>query len=277
LCVAGWRAWRQWVAVGVAVGLASGWAGAQDAGTTDTGDTAGNTTPALHTFTNSAGKSIKAEVVNVADDTVFLKRADGQSFKVDISALSKKDQGYVRLWAVQQAMTDGTPVFNISATSTKTQPQPGPNGTFVWTQGFKVKLSNQIGLHLVNPSVRYIIIMAPQMNRPTHQSGVGDVSDIPANGEVTFDTDKVSQVQHGTGSAPIDRKVEAVWVRVYDSTGKLMIQDWSSASDWTQGETWDFKGSGRPRHAAAPPPTDDSNSGGGAGDGGGGSSSSDGN
>ena len=49
-------------------------------------------------FTNTAGKSIEAELVGVDDKTAMLKLSNGKKAKVPLSSLSADDQSYVTSW-----------------------------------------------------------------------------------------------------------------------------------------------------------------------------------
>jgi len=52
----------------------------------------------MRTFTNSQGREIEAEVTGVSGTKVTLKLANGKSYTIPITSLSKPDQLYVKVW-----------------------------------------------------------------------------------------------------------------------------------------------------------------------------------
>jgi hypothetical protein len=52
----------------------------------------------VRTFTNSAGKEIKAELIGMENGTAILKLANGRKAKVPLKSLSDGDQTYVKSW-----------------------------------------------------------------------------------------------------------------------------------------------------------------------------------
>jgi hypothetical protein len=250
----GGAGWLAGAGLGVAAGLAGGWV-------TAVGQT-GNATD-FYTFTNNEGKTVVAQIVNVVDDTVYLKRQDGQSFQVPISEFIGSDQASIRWWAVQEATQDGAEVFKIVATPSKGKETFNPtNNQLTWDEGFTVKLTNETPLHLVNPVIHYILLTAPQFGTVAHVFGNATLAELPANGEATFETSKSAVVQYGEGPGhhDINNQVLAVWVRIYDSNNQL-VQEWCSSLDLMKSETWDYPTRTGRRQRPAPPPTEDAGGG----------------
>jgi hypothetical protein len=52
----------------------------------------------IRTFTNAAGKKIKAELIGMEEGAAVLKLANGRTAKVPLKSLSEGDQSYVRSW-----------------------------------------------------------------------------------------------------------------------------------------------------------------------------------
>jgi len=65
----------------------------------------------VRNWTNSAGKTITAEIVETEGDKVILKMK-GQNFPVPIASLSKPDQDYIAEWK-KQAPTDTAPASQV--------------------------------------------------------------------------------------------------------------------------------------------------------------------
>jgi len=229
--------WRRWLGgsfgVAVAAILLAGSVRAADAPES-----------AVYTFTNTSGKTVQAQVVNVDNDTVYFKRADGKTFEVAISTLVDENQSYIRSWAVLQALAAGAPIFEISTTPSK-GPETTANQQVHWGEGFKVKLANQTTLHLLNATVDYIVFSLNLDASTMKTNGSATLPDIPANEATTFTTQPVNVTQYGTGPGQhqVANKPTGIWVRIYDSHRQL-VQEWSQPADLMKNETWTNTGRG---------------------------------
>jgi hypothetical protein len=204
--------------------------------------------PETHTFTNSTGKTIQAQIVNVDNDTVYLKRTDSKSFQVTIDTLGQDDQAYIRNWAIKEALQDGSPIFDISAELTKGSMNT-VNGWVHWNSGYKVKLVNKTTLHLLNPTVQYILFNLKSNGADLKTSGSKSLTEVPADDAVTFDTVTVGVQQWANTLTDnyIVNKPIGIWVRVYDDNQQL-LQEWAAPLDLVKNETWDTsppRGSGK--------------------------------
>jgi len=213
-----------------------------------------------HTFTNQDGRTIKANILSVAQDDVNLKRDDGQSFKVPIATLSKADQAFIRLWVIQQAQAHHDDVLTISAASIRTDAKPvsataKASITSQWSESYKVKVTNQTPVHWTNLHVRYVIFRlagvpgsAPPANyTPTHATGTVTLSDLPGQQDATVATDKIDLQEvslapgytYGAGvPSKVADQIQGIWVRVYDDDNNL-LQEWASTKEITKDNTWD--------------------------------------
>jgi hypothetical protein len=212
--------------------------------------------PEIHTFTNAAGKTIQAQVINVDNDTAYLKRADGKSFQVPIDTLGQDDQSYVRDWAIKEALQDGSPIFDISAELNKGT-MSSANGWVRWPSGYKVKLVNKTTLHLLNPTVQYILFNLRANASTLKTAGSKTLTEIPANDAVSLDTKTVGVEQWAntiTNNYIVNKPI-GIWVRVYDDNQQL-LQEWSAPIDLGKTESWDTsppppRGSGKKKTAPA--------------------------
>lgn len=85
------------------------------------------------TFTNSEGRQIRAELIEVSDDKATLKM-DGRNFEVPVSSLSDEDQKYIDVWKKEhsdKAASSGNP--NIK-----------PNWTGEWPKIISADISQDI-------------------------------------------------------------------------------------------------------------------------------------
>ncbi|MCP5537613.1 MAG: hypothetical protein H7A51_15445 [Akkermansiaceae bacterium] len=55
----------------------------------------------MHTFTNTEGKSIEAEIVGVSSGKVSLKMKGGKIYTLPFTSLSESDQAYIKDWHAQ--------------------------------------------------------------------------------------------------------------------------------------------------------------------------------
>jgi hypothetical protein len=218
------------------------------------------TTPDLHTFTNGQGKSFQGTIISVTDDTVNLKRDDGQSFKSKISIFNNADQSYIADWVVKQAATQGTPVFQIFATPSRTNPvptKPAPEHSTAsdWTEGYTLQLKNESVMHWTDLTVRYVILkleevpgqLPPDDIVKQHLSGSLTVDDFPCGEEKDLSTEKIALHQQAfeannfwaNGASPKSTdQIQGIWVRVYDHDNHL-LQEWVTPVDLTKTYSWD--------------------------------------
>jgi hypothetical protein len=256
-------------------------------------DTIPATSPDLHTFTNQDGRTIKAEISSVAEDYVFLKRDDGQSFKVPLSTLSKDDQNFIRLWFIKQEQADHDDILTLSESSVRSE-TPSAQGdpakpkendathtmqTGQWSESYKVKVANDTPVHWANLRVRYIIFsfvgvpgaLSPNDFTLAHAAGTVALDDLPGEQDKTVETNTINlrEVTLAPGyyykngaPAKIADKLDGIWVRVYDENNNL-LQEWSNPSDLMKDNNWDSLAgaAGRTRRGgganrgAAPTPT----------------------
>lgn len=62
------------------------------------GSFSGTSTAEARTFTNTAGKTVDAELIGLNDKTAVLKLDNGSKAKVPLSSLCKEDQAYINAW-----------------------------------------------------------------------------------------------------------------------------------------------------------------------------------
>jgi hypothetical protein len=177
-----------------------------------------------YTFTDQEGRALVGKIVSVVQPDVYLQSGAGRPYPVKIGAFSAKDQAYIKQWALDNQKS-ALP-FNIFAlkSAVDTSPDELPQ------QSFQVTLKNISGKSVVNLRVDYVVLRQPSPNftAPLPRiTGSAKITSIVKNEEVGFETDPIT----AKGSRL------AVWVRVYNSQGKL-LQEWSSAPALTEAEEW---------------------------------------
>ncbi|MCC5789185.1 MAG: hypothetical protein JJT75_06095 [Opitutales bacterium] len=61
---------------------------------------------AFYTFTNQEGQQIRAEIMQVNNDQVTIRREDGARFQVPVSLFVEKDQTHIQNWQFRNTMGD---------------------------------------------------------------------------------------------------------------------------------------------------------------------------
>jgi hypothetical protein len=193
--------------------------------------------PEMHVFTDQAGYSLTAQIVEVAEPDVYLSRADGIPFRVKISVFSNADQQYIRQWA-QTHPTRAA--FGISIAPDQISPAnpdgtPAPSGM---SYGYKLILNNQAGADLTDLNIRYIIFKrlpgaSKDFGLLPRQNGIIKVDTIAADANLTLETDRLA-------AAPL-----GLWLRIYDHNGRL-LQELASPPEIINQVTWDPSDSSAP-------------------------------
>jgi hypothetical protein len=189
-------------------------------------------TPPLHTFTDSLGRTIQADILRVADPDVYLTRANGDSFMVKISVFTAADQTFIRQWAkVQEQANDlAKSALELSAAPNRIVGEVRIGGP----QSFNVSLKNTSNQPLSGLTVSYILFRLPGgggriTSYPLPRlTGDSAIKTIAANDTFTFNSTSLTN-----GNAPL-----AIWLRVYSSDGSI-VQEWCSQPEITQFEKWD--------------------------------------
>lgn len=70
------------------------------------------------TFTDNAGRKVEAELVAVENDTIRIRRADGQVFTLPLATLSAADQTFVQQWKAKAPMAAPAPAASAKPAAT---------------------------------------------------------------------------------------------------------------------------------------------------------------
>jgi len=215
--------------------------------------------PDLHTFTDTQGRTLKAQVLSLLGTTVRLKRDDGNTFEAPLATLSKADQTYIVETVLKQYAAHGDVIFKFSAQSqtTATASAKIAGGTQLnWRESYKVTLKNQTMLALTDLRVRVIVfkvLLLPDAPRAGESSillfgQTHNLDQAPVGTDTTFLTDPLDMQQllaNAGGYFPAapsahaeTDKLLALWVRVYDSNN-YVVQEWCSEPTLTKQQRWD--------------------------------------
>ena len=103
----------------------------------------------VRTFTNTSGKQIKAEVVDLTEDNVTL-RMNGQDYPVPIASLSAADQAYLRQWS-KPTPAANPPAANPPAAKDDPVKEVTPDADESIQLGKKIKRSDKEALKHLDP------------------------------------------------------------------------------------------------------------------------------
>ncbi len=112
------------------------------------------------TFTNLEGKTIRAAIESVGDDTVGIRREDGRSFSIPLESLSQSDREFIQSWVVGERLADENQLrIETRRSSGETVKDDSIEGLLVEkTDGFyTLVLENRSGIDLRDFEIRYAI------------------------------------------------------------------------------------------------------------------------
>jgi hypothetical protein len=189
----------------------------------------------IRTFTNSAGKSIKAELVAMEGEAAVLKLGNGRTAKVPLKSLSAEDQTFIKAWWEKNKnnLNEGDVRLEFDKNTERIDRQVSkPKATGKGKQG------NQPSSKMTKDSVSYACVLKNYSKKTvsditvdytiykrvsTRGAGGSDTSTkeidgstkialLEANGSATFETDDVTCVDSSKkgGNGPTESNRETV-------------------------------------------------------------------
>jgi len=221
----------------------------------------GLTSSGLHaetrTLTDKQGRSLRAEVISVADDTVTIKREDGQTFTLSLATLSDDDQQSLKEWAKKQAALIPAGGVELQVSRGKFETKKKDDGGIILSEeqwGYTVTLLNHTRKALTGTRVEYILFVKPDSEPGKDATAVplkqkaGDkkIDALGAQDSVNFRTDSITiykqQLKPGwvwgkTGNnAAIRDTLYGVWLRAY--VGDQLVGEFCSPEGLSKTEKW---------------------------------------
>ena len=214
----------------------------------------------MHTFTDTQGRSLKAELISVDDDKVTIKREDGQTFALSLATLSDDDRQFVKDWAKQQAALIPAGSFEIQISRGKFDTKKKDEGGVIVSEeqwGYTVTLVNHTAKSFPGARVDYVLFVKPD-NEPGKDSSVAPLKQKPGSKKidvigvrdsVNFRTDAITIYKQqlkagfiwaktGTNSA-IKDTLYGVWLRAY--VGDQLVDEVCSPEGLSKTEKWSGK------------------------------------
>ncbi len=211
----------------------------------------------MRTLTDKQGRSLKAEVVSVADDKVTIRREDGQTFILSLASLSDDDQQFLKDWAKAQAalIPAGGVELQISRGKFDTKKSDEVGMVISHEQwGYTATLFNHTNKPLTGARVDYILFVKTD-SEPGKDSTVAPLKQKPGSkmidviagrDRVIFRTDSITlqkqQLKPGyiwsktRNSEPIKDTLYGVWLRVY--VGDQLVEEICNPASLSTTEKW---------------------------------------
>ncbi|MGE9292844.1 MAG: hypothetical protein ACQKBW_04465 [Puniceicoccales bacterium] len=209
----------------------------------------------LHEFTDTQGRTMKAELINVIGNKVRLKREDGAAFTVSPAIFSQEDQDYIHMWMIHTLNERGS-LLHVEARSSQTNSKKHDDGSAKWKTWdgyYKMKIENDSDISLRDVRIEYNfwtfhMDLAAQSRRDGDTeitSGSLTIPMLKSRNDFECDSAKVSMRSFdlrsgwswlGGGKDESEDKLEGIWIRVYYQ-GEL-IEDWSNPSSLKEKYKW---------------------------------------
>lgn len=192
------------------------------------------------TLTDKQGRSIKADVLSVTGNQVKIKRDDGQTFDLSLSALSDGDQEKLKAWAAKSLPPGALLVemsrakFDTIKTDKDVKITTGAtikDGMAITEEkwGYTVTVSNRTSRPIENLRAEYRLFATVDNIHVKEKQGLKKksfksvIETVPELGKIAFRTETISTVKtkyNGivsaeTGDTSSRETIFGVWMRIY--------------------------------------------------------------
>lgn len=188
------------------------------------------------TLTDKQGRSIKADVISVADNQVKIKRDDGQTFDLAINTLSEDDQKKLKDWAAKDATRIPASALKIELNRGVFKTDKKDKDGMTLTQekwGYNITVTNQSAKPIPTLTLKYVLFVKPDLGpgkddenpKLKRSIGTADIAGIQPLSKVELRTDSIDiykqklkpgYVWRGAGGTEMIRDTLCgVWLRVY--------------------------------------------------------------
>jgi hypothetical protein len=195
----------------------------------------------VFTLTDKQGRSIKADVLSVTADQAKIKRDDGQTFDLALSALSDADQEKLKTWSAK-SLPPGALTVEMSRakfdTVKKNKDVKVTSGEIFkdgmtiteekW--GYSVTISNRTPRPIENLRAEYRLFATVDSIHVKEKQGLKKksyettIQAVPELGKTTFRTETISAIKtkynsnivsSETGDSSSRETLFGVWMRIY--------------------------------------------------------------
>ena len=205
----------------------------------------------LYRFTDSEGRSFRGEVkaFNERTEVVTIRRLDGKTGSMKLSAFAEKDQQYIRKWALKAGFEQGVsivPQFEFVMDQDASTSGDVVNKN-VWKASFNVVLSNPTPYDFGEISVEYCIFYRQGVRKEGESMiysegvcyGSSAVKTLKSTEKTNLTTQAIrlfSEKGRNTifGSVSCsDANVRGIWVKMTSTlkTGETVVREFRTSDD----------------------------------------------
>lgn len=210
------------------------------------------------TFQDTQGRTIRAVIVRTGNDKVWIRRDDGQTFRVALSTFSEDDREFISRWERRNALKAPS-AFEFSArryTDGRENEKTDSRKTTVQRYGYIVTVTNRTPIDLEELSIEYRIFawrgdlgQTGQKRDLEAHPGTAWIAKLAAREEQEFKTDPIplTSVSLRPGWVFGSRDANSNQRRISDDLGGIwvrlkqddeIIAEFSVPSKLKETETW---------------------------------------
>ncbi len=218
-----------------------------------------NNQESYHTFRDDQGRTMRAVVVRTGPGEVWIRRDDGQTFRVQLTTFSETDQTFISQWERRTAL-QAPNALEIAAkrfSDGRQTEATESRRTTVERYGYIVTLTNRTPFDLQNLTIEYRTFArrggvgeTGQNRELERHTGTARISKLAARGEEEFKTGTISLTSivlrpgwvFGSRDRPnsnqrrINDDLGGVWIRIKE--GSEIIAEFSTPSKLKETEPW---------------------------------------
>lgn len=191
----------------------------------------------VQTLTDSQGRSIKADVLSVENEKVKIKRVDsGQTFELQLSALSEESQRSLREWAAKAAAEIPAGAITVELSRGVFGSSKREDISTITTEekwGYSVTVSNRSPKPVGNLKFDYVLFVKPDMepgkdaraSALKRSTGSSTLAQVAIGSKTVFRTDSIKiykqRLKPGwiwgkTGNTEMIRDtLHGIWIKAY--------------------------------------------------------------
>lgn len=185
----------------------------------------------FHTFSNSSGDSIKAELLSHKDGKVTLKREDGETFEIEPDIFSTADQEYIAKW-ISETPADLDYKFRITGSKKKIA---STKKRAKWV--YVISATNESQDTLKDIVFEYRVVYVPSSNATAprfHKGSETLTQELDFNKTFVVTTTSIRL----SNKDKVDADIIGCLLRVRDPLGNI-VHEWASSEAGMKGITWE--------------------------------------
>ncbi|MGH8016756.1 MAG: hypothetical protein ACREIA_00430 [Opitutaceae bacterium] len=207
----------------------------------------------MRTFTDTKGRTITAEVVDMTVSTIRIRRDDGRTFEIAKDTLSKEDQEYLAAWELKRAFVFGGVEIRarrVRLDSDRRLSNSRKKKEETWC--FKVTVTNESRANLDGIVAEWRVFYINDSPREEkdelelkRKQGSVPLGTLEPGDETEFQTSALEletiQLRPGYFYTDTDRRtikdaIEGVWIRIVQ--GREILAEYANPTSLTKTETW---------------------------------------